>query len=168
MSIHHYIYTILTSALVMAASMAPTQAQQGNDPVMRGPVPQFMPVPTFNPYNMPIHGRYHTPPGHGHPYGYPPASHMNRFGSQRTPWSGNWSSSNLPWRGNRRYRDNGGRAMPWQGWHKDRYPWNRTENYEILPWNWNINNGPWNGWAERYRKFPNRGYDSGSSSVEID
>ncbi len=73
----------------------------------------------------------------------------------------------MTWSGNERYWGRGGTTMPWQGWHKDRYPWNREENYEILPWNWNINNGPWNGWAERHRKFKTRKYDSGSSSVDI-
>jgi hypothetical protein len=37
--------------------------------------------------------------------------------------------------------------MPWQGWQKDSYPWNQDHQWDRMPWNWNSNNGPWNGWS---------------------
>jgi hypothetical protein len=61
---------------------------------------------------------------------------------------GGWSSDEMPWPSNERYWGSNAK-MPWQGWQKDSIPWNKDNNWEKMPWNWNINNSPMSGFDNR-------------------
>jgi hypothetical protein len=40
----------------------------------------------------------------------------------------------------------GSNRMPWQGWNKGDQPWNKDDEWDKMPWNWNSDNAPWNNW----------------------
>ncbi len=181
MQICNHIYTALASVMAVGMTMGQALAQQVPASQI-APVTMSQQVPgtmsmwvPYVPYGAPFPQGDYRPrargnyplPGYVQPQGYPPRGGGNWFGGNNVPWTGNWGNHDLPWPGSGKYRGRRDTIMPWQGWQKNRYPWNRQENYEILPWNWNINNGPWNGWVERHRKFKNRKYNSGGSSIDI-
>ena len=120
---------------------APPASAQARQPQQMQPAPgSYGPPAGYYPYS----GYGQSPgyyPGYGgyyQPYPYRRRSSNNNF----MPWSGDWSSDDwIPFSGG------SGRKMPWQGWDKDSQPWNQDDEWDKMPWNWNLDNAPWNNWS---------------------
>ena len=118
----------------------PASAQRGQPQQMQqaprsyGPPPGYYPGRSYGPQQGYYPGYYG---------GYQPYPSRRRSSNSFMPWGGDWSSDDMiPFSSNR-----GDRRMPWQGWNKDQQPWNKDDNWDKMPWNWNIDNAPWNNWS---------------------
>lgn len=164
------------------------QAQQPKRPpqpqqVTQAPVrPQqsgpYGPPPGYNPNQVaPMPAGPQAGPGYyGPPPGYYPGGNYyqpypyRRSSNNWMPWSGDWSSDDMmPWSSSSGKK----KKMPWQGLNKNSQPWNKDEHWDKMPWNWNLDNAPWNNWEGDGRmkdgeKYYKRGRNKKKANVTWD
>lgn len=147
----HLRYLLLVS--LIAGGISTAVAQQANAPLAGAQAQPVAPAMQQPMQAMPPQGNY-APPPNGNPYpprGYYPQAYgpnngpapWGSWGNGRNgaPWNGNWSSGDLPWPSNERYWGRGGAEMPWQAFPKTPPEYERS--WDMMPWNWNSNNMPW-------------------------